>query len=126
MNPLVLERNDYTRAMSSDVLVRRPNAAHRLNNLRLGDVQVVLAESRAQVRTGLKGALAEAGLQTDAGDMNFNLRGEDAQDQDGKAPSRGVDFAEDDMDILDENIIEEAVLASDGRVLTNGRIDIRA
>lgn len=64
MNPLVLERNDYTRAMSSDVLVRRPNAAHRLNNLRLGDVQVVLAESRAQVRTGLKGALAEAGLHT--------------------------------------------------------------
>ncbi|MCH8237231.1 MAG: flagellar hook-length control protein FliK [Proteobacteria bacterium] len=75
---------------------------------------------------GLQRALAEAGLQTDAGDMNFNLRGQDAQDQDGKAPSRGGDFAEDDMDILDENIIEEAVVASDGRVLANGRIDIRA
>ncbi len=62
MNPPVLERNDYTRAMSSDVLARRPNSAHRLNNLPLGNVQVVLAESRSQVRTGLKGALADAGL----------------------------------------------------------------
>ena len=62
MNPLALERNDYTSAMSSDVLARRPNSARRMTNLRLGDVHVVLAESRTQVRTGLKGALAEAGL----------------------------------------------------------------
>ena len=75
---------------------------------------------------GLQRALAEAGLQTDAGDMNFNLRGQDGQDQDGKAPSRGGAFVEDDVVILDENIIEEAVVASDGRVLANGRIDIRA
>lgn len=62
MNSLALERNDYTSVMSSDVLAQRPKSARRMTNLRLGDVQVVLAESRTQVRTGLKGALAEAGL----------------------------------------------------------------
>lgn len=75
---------------------------------------------------GLQRALAEAGLQTDAGDLNFNLRGQDGQDQDGKAQSRGAASVEEDTVILDEYIIEEAVIASDGRVLTNGRIDVRA
>lgn len=75
---------------------------------------------------GLQRALAEAGLQTDAGDLNFNLRGQDGQDQDGKAQSRGVASVEEDAVILDEYIIEEAVVASDGRVLVNGRIDVRA
>lgn len=75
---------------------------------------------------GLQRALAEAGLQTDAGDLNFNLRGQDGQDQDGKAQSRGAAPVEEDTIILDEYIIEEAVIASDGRVLTNGRIDVRA
>ncbi|MCH7864172.1 MAG: flagellar hook-length control protein FliK [Proteobacteria bacterium] len=75
---------------------------------------------------GLQRALSEAGLQTNAGDLNFNLRGEDGQDQEGKDHSRGVASVEEDMVILDENIIEEAVIASDGRVLANGRIDVRA
>lgn len=72
MNMAALERNDYTSAMSSDVRARRPNSASRMNNLRLGDVQVVLAESRTEVRTGLKGALAEAGLRNvvDVGRIN--------------------------------------------------------
>lgn len=52
-----------------DLLGRRPTSASRMRNLRLSEVQVVLAESRPHVRAGLKGALSDAGLHdiSDAG-----------------------------------------------------------
>ncbi len=41
---------------------RRPSTATRMNHLHLEEVEVLLGESRTQIRIGLKGALAEAGL----------------------------------------------------------------
>lgn len=46
----------------NEIHKRRPTSATRMQNLSLEEVQVVLAESRVQIRTSLKGALAEAGL----------------------------------------------------------------
>lgn len=69
MTALALKGTDYRPAMNKEVRARRPHSATRMSNLQLSEVRVVLAESRTQVRSGLKGALAEAGLRnvTDVG-----------------------------------------------------------
>ena len=74
----------------------------------------------------LQRALLEAGLNTDSGDLNFSLRGEEQQAQDDKGSSGRPLTGDEDIAELEEMIIEEAIIASDGRVITNGRIDVRA
>jgi len=74
----------------------------------------------------LQRALMEAGLSADSGDLNFSLRGEENQGQDDKGSSGRPLTGEEDIADLEEMIIEEAIIASDGRVLTQGRIDVRA
>ena len=91
---------------------------------------MVVVDNRETLETlkndsrALQRSLLEAGLNTDSGDLNFSLRGEEqnAQDDNGSQPLTG----EEDIAELEEMIIEEAIIASDGRVLTNGRIDVRA
>jgi len=74
----------------------------------------------------LQRALQDAGLHAESGDLNFSLRGEENQAQkDGDASPRPLS-GDEDLAELEEMIVEEAVIASDGRVLANGRIDVRA
>jgi flagellar hook-length control protein FliK len=93
---------------------------------------LVVADNRETLDTlkndsrELQRALLEAGLSADSGDLNFSLRGEENQGQDGKGSSGQPLTGEEDIAELEEMIIEEAIIASDGRVLSNGRIDVRA
>ena len=75
---------------------------------------------------GLQRALQEAGLHAESGDLNFSQRGEENQAQKDDGPSSRPLSGEEDIAELEEMIVEEAVIASDGRVLANGRIDVRA
>ena len=93
---------------------------------------MVIADNRETLETlknesrELQRALLDAGLNTDSGDLNFSLRGEEQQAQDDKGSSGRPLTGEEDIAELEEMIIEEAIIASDGRVITNGRIDVRA
>lgn len=75
---------------------------------------------------GLQRALQEAGLHAESGDLNFSQRGEENQAQKDNGPSSRPLSGNENMAELEEMIVEEAVIASDGRVLANGRIDVRA
>ena len=74
----------------------------------------------------LQRALQEAGLHVDNEDLNFNLRGEENHAKEGDNSSGRAASVEDDVVLLDNEIIEQAVISSDGRVLSKGRIDVRA
>jgi flagellar hook-length control protein FliK len=93
---------------------------------------MVITDNRETLETlkndsrDLQRALLDAGLNTDSGDLNFSLRGEEQQAQDDKGSSGRPLTGDEDIAELEEMIIEEAIIASDGRVLTNGRIDVRA
>ena len=93
---------------------------------------MVIADNRETLETlkndsrELQRALLDAGLNTDSGDLNFSLRGEEQQAQDDKGSSARPLTGDEDIAELEEMIIEEAIIASDGRVITNGRIDVRA
>ena len=93
---------------------------------------MVVVDNRETLETlkndsrALQRSLLEAGLNTDSGDLNFSLRGEQQNAQEGKGSSSQALTGDEDIAELEEMIIEEAIIASDGRVLTNGRIDVRA
>ena len=74
----------------------------------------------------LQRALQEAGLHVDNENLNFNLRGEENHAKEGDNSSGRAASVEDDVVLLDNEIIEQAVISSDGRVLSKGRIDVRA
>ncbi|MEE2698933.1 MAG: flagellar hook-length control protein FliK [Pseudomonadota bacterium] len=74
----------------------------------------------------LQRSLLEAGLNTDSGDLNFSLRGEENNEQEKNSNFSQPLTGDEEIAELEEMIIEEAIIASDGRVLTNGRIDVRA
>ena len=74
----------------------------------------------------VRSALQEAGLHVDNEDLNFNLRGEENHAKEGDNSSGRAANVEDDVVLLDNEIIEQAVISSDGRVLSKGRIDVRA
>ncbi len=74
----------------------------------------------------LQKALEEGGLQLSKNDMQFNLRGEEgqmAEDDDGK---NGTDGNEDELadDFIEQE--PEIIVAHEGGVLINGRLDVRA
>ena len=70
----------------------------------------------------LQKALEEGGLQLSDNDLNFNLRGEESETaengEDGKAAGA------EDEDLADGE--PEVIVAHEGGVLANGRIDVRA
>jgi len=76
----------------------------------------------------LQRALAEAGMDLDSGDLNFNLRGqenemaEDSQGHDGTG-GPGEEVTDDDPD---GQVDDGVMLAHEGGLLANGRIDVRA
>jgi len=73
----------------------------------------------------LQKALAEAGLKTDAGDLAFNLRGQEGEGAEGE-DGGPVNIAEDEAG-EDEDPADDGVMAAhEGGVLANGRIDVRA
>ena len=74
----------------------------------------------------LQRALQEASLHVNNEDLNFNLRGEENHAKEGDNSSGRAASVEDDVVLLDNEIIEQAVISSDGRVLSKGRIDVRA
>ncbi len=98
---------------------------NRLNVLVIVDRSETLDQLQKDSRE-LQRALQEAGLRVDNGDLNFNLRGEENHAKEGDNSSGSAASVEDDMVLLDEEIIEQAVISSDGRVLSKGRIDVRA
>ena len=98
---------------------------NRLNVLVIVDRADTLEQLQKDSRE-LQRGLQEAGLQVDNGDLNFNLRGEENQAKEGDNSSGRAASVEDDVVLLDEEIIEQALISSDGRVLSNGRIDVRA
>ncbi len=99
---------------------------NRLTALVIADNRETLEILQKDARE-LQRALQDAGLQADSGDLNFSLRGEENQARDEESASSGRPLTGDeDIATLEEMIVEEAVIASDGRVLANGRIDIRA
>ena len=74
----------------------------------------------------LQKALEEGGLQLSDKDMQFNLRGEEgqiAEDGDGKNGSDG-----DEEELVDDFVAQEPeiIVAHEGGVLINGRLDVRA
>lgn len=73
----------------------------------------------------LQRALQEAGLHAESGDLNFSQRGEENQAQKDNGPVSQPLSGDENIAELEEMIVEEAVIASDGRVLANGRIDVR-
>lgn len=73
----------------------------------------------------LQRALADAGLHTDNGDLNFNLRGQTGQGDDGDGKSPGKLFAEDDVLDGKDAPADPAFAHRDG-IYVNGRIDVRA
>ena len=117
----------------------------RLNPAELGRVEVkmelthdgrttaiVTADNRDTLETlrrdssDLQKALEEGGLQLSNNDMQFNLRGEEgqmAEDGDGKSGSGGGE------EELADDFIEqepEIIVAHEGGLLINGRLDVRA
>ena len=98
---------------------------NRLNVMVIVDRPETLDQLQKDSRE-LQRALQEAGLQVDNGDLNFNLRGEENHAKEGDNSSGHAASVEDDMVLLDEEVIEQAVISSDGRVLSKGRIDVRA
>ena len=74
----------------------------------------------------LQKALAEGGLQLSKNDMQFNLRGEDGQMAGDGGGKNGTDGNQEE---LAEDFIEhepEIIVAHEGGVLINGRLDVRA
>ena len=74
----------------------------------------------------LQKALEEGGLQLSDKDMQFNLRGEEgqmAEDGDGKNGSNG-----DEEELADDFVAQEPeiIVAHEGGLLINGRLDVRA
>ncbi len=74
----------------------------------------------------LQRALQEAGLQTNDGDLQFNMRGQEGQDQEAKGTSDRLSFDDEDLATLEAEIIDQPLIAADGTVISNGRVDIRA
>jgi len=74
----------------------------------------------------LQRALQDAGLQTDAGDLQFNMRGQEGQGQEAKASPDRLSFGDDDLAILEAEIIDQPLIADDGTIISNGRVDVRA
>jgi len=74
----------------------------------------------------LQRALQEAGLQTDAGDLSFNLRGQEGQEGEGNGNHANVQPEDEEFADIDTPIVEDAVIASDGSIISNGRVDVRA
>ena len=93
---------------------------------------MVVVDNRETLETlkndsrALQRSLLEAGLNTDSGDLNFSLRGEEQNAKEENGSSSQPLTGDEDIAELEEMIIEEAIIASDGQVLTNGRIDVRA
>ena len=93
---------------------------------------MVVVDNRETLETlkndsrALQRSLLEAGLNTDSGDLNFSLRGEEQNAKEENGSSSQTLTGDEDIAELEEMIIEEAIIASDGQVLTNGRIDVRA
>lgn len=94
-------------------------------------VALVTADSRETLELlqkdsrELQRALQEAGLRTDAGDLNFNLRGQDGR-SDGEDKSTGASSLEEELASLGDVLAGEPVVESDGGIYVNGRIDVRA
>jgi len=74
----------------------------------------------------LQRALQDAGLQTDAGDLQFNMRGQEGQGQEAEASPDRLSFGDDDLAILEAEIIDQPIIAGDGTIISNGRVDVRA
>lgn len=74
----------------------------------------------------LERALEDAGLQAQSGDLTFNLRGEQDQENEGNDSFQDSASQDEDAADLENTIIEQPVIASDGSVISNGRIDVRA
>lgn len=73
----------------------------------------------------LQRALQDAGLHTDAGDLNFNLRGQDGRDG-GEGTPTGASAIEEELADLGDVLAGEPAPESDGGIYVNGRIDVRA
>ena len=75
----------------------------------------------------LQKALQEGGLQLSDSDLSFNLRGEQSQTaegDDGKGTSEGTDDEELTEDMNNQE--PEIIIAHEGGLLINGRLDVRA
>ena len=71
-------------------------------------------------------ALQEAGLETGDGDLQFNMRGQEGQDQDANGSSDRLSFDDEDLAVLEAEIIDQPLIAADGTIISNGRVDVRA
>lgn len=72
-------------------------------------------------------ALADAGLDMEAGDLNYNLKGQD-EGKEQKSVADGSANADETVedDALDTNLMDQAMAAHEMGVLHNGRVDVRA
>jgi len=76
----------------------------------------------------LQRALAEAGMDLDSGDLNFNLRGQENEMAEDPQAGDGHGGPDDDAaeDGVDDAVDDGVMLAHEGGLLANGRIDVRA
>jgi len=72
----------------------------------------------------LQRALEDAGLQLDSGDLNFNLRGEEGELAEQQGSGSGKEQIEED--IIDDGILDPAIMAGQDSNLADGRIDVKA
>ena len=98
---------------------------HRLIAVVTADNKDTLALLQKDARE-LQRALADAGLHTGDGDLNFNLRGETGRDTEGDGKSAGKLFNEEPGADAEEAAMKDALFAPRDGVYVNGRIDVRA
>ena len=98
---------------------------NRLTAIVTADNRDTLEQLKNDSRS-LQRALQEAGLQTGDGDLQFNMRGQEGQDQDAKGSSDRLSFDDEDLAALEAEIIDPPLIAADGTIISNGRVDVRA
>jgi len=76
----------------------------------------------------LQRTLAEAGMDLDSGDLNFNLRGQENEMAEEQQSGDGLAGPGDDVagDEADDAVDDGVMLAHESGLLANGRIDVRA
>lgn len=98
---------------------------HRLTAVVTADNKDTLNALQRDARE-LQRALADAGLHTGNGDLNFNLRGQTGQGTDGDGKSAGTPFQDENAADATDAVAENSLFAHRDGIYVNGRIDVRA
>jgi len=74
---------------------------------------------------GLAKALQDAGLNTNSGDLNFSMRGDNSAEQGQQNRNSGSKMAQPNLDLVEQPLEELLTGATNRNVITNDRVDIQ-